>query len=208
MKENTHLYFAEKVFSRLENKTLKKILEKNFDYYILGSVFPDVFYHNKKTADISQIIHGRGRDKTNELIFDFLNFAKEKQDEKSLAFTLGYISHYVLDSQMHPVVYYFTGNYYDKDPIKRFGSMLRHRQLETFWDKKITKDFILCKKMKISALKHFGLSGIIYEKFGIDKDHLIKIFSECRTNNLLFRNYGAFLSIEQRVKTNDSFGYA
>lgn len=193
MKENTHLYFAEKVFDCLENKNLKKILEKNFDYYVLGSVFPDIFYHNKKTAEISQIIHGRELEKTNELIFDFLNYAKKKQDEKSLAFALGYISHYVLDSRLHPVVYFLTGNYYDKDQTKRFSAMLRHRQLETFWDKKITKEFSLCKKIKISSLYDLGLSDIVFEKYGINKKTFIKIFKQCKMNNKLFRNYMVYI---------------
>ncbi|OGD68253.1 hypothetical protein A2996_01100 [Candidatus Campbellbacteria bacterium RIFCSPLOWO2_01_FULL_34_15] len=193
MKENTHLYFAEKVFDCLENKNLRKILKENFDYYVLGSVFPDIFYHNKKTSEISQIIHGRELEKTNELIFDFLNYAKEKQDEKSLAFTLGYISHYVLDSKLHPIVYFLTGNYYDKDQTKRFSAMLYHRQLETLWDKKLTKGFSLCKKVKISSLNDLSLTNIIFEKYEINKKTFISIFKQCKINNRLFRSYMTYL---------------
>lgn len=193
MKENTHLFFAESVWGRLSDKSLKEILEKNKDYYLLGSVFPDVFFHNKKTSDISQILHGREREKTNELIFKFLNLAKDERDEKVFAFTLGYISHYVFDVKMHPVIYYLTGNYYDKDSAKKFKAMLHHRQLETFWDKKITKSFSLCKKLKVSLLRNLKLNKIIQNRYQIKENELIKVFEQCKKNNKLFRSHFVYL---------------
>ncbi len=200
MKENTHLFFAESVLNRLNDKSLKKILEKNKGYYLLGSVFPDVFYHNKKTFNISQILHGREREKTNELIFEFLKLAKDERDEKVFAFTLGYISHYVLDVYMHPVIYYLTGNYYDKDLAKKFKAMLHHRQLETFWDKQITKSFFLCKKLKISLLRNLKLNKIIQNRYQIKENELIKVFEQCKKNNRLFRNHSAYLLVAFLVR--------
>lgn len=50
------------------------------------------------------------------------------------AFLIGMISHAATDRIFHPMVYYFTGNYYDADSGRRIAARVRHRILEVYLD--------------------------------------------------------------------------
>lgn len=162
-KENTHLHFAEKI--RKLNPELADSINKNLNYFNLGSVTPDTFFYskNKSVFELSNFLHGAEGNLTNKFIFDLLDYANKNQDEKILVFTLGYITHCCLDIVFHPVIFYLTGNYHHKDFEKREKAVYQHRRFEVLLDKKVNGEY------------HFAnsIDKEIYE----DKN-LIKVISE------------------------------
>ena len=57
-----------------------------------------------------------------------------EQSEGLLLFVLGYLSHVALDTVMHPIVYYYSGNYYASDRREKLRAEARHRAIETVLD--------------------------------------------------------------------------
>ncbi len=138
-KINTHLDFANEVIQGIESSKLAEINSNNKREFLIGSIFPDIFFYriNKRLFEMSEYIHGKEGNKTNELLFDILNVAKEKQDEKILAFVFGFVTHTVLDMKLHPLIYYLAGNYYDENKERQSEAVYQHIKLETMLDKSI-----------------------------------------------------------------------
>ncbi len=150
-KENTHLNFASDLAENNFSGEINKILKKYKKEFLLGSVFPDIFFYasNLKIQAKADLIHGKDGNETNQWIFFLLDLAKKNSDKKILAFTFGALTHFSLDINFHPIIYYLAGNYYDKNKKKKEQAIYRHVQLETFLDAK-TNQFFLAKKNLMS----------------------------------------------------------
>jgi hypothetical protein len=57
-----------------------------------------------------------------------------------ISFVCGYLTHCALDINFHPYVYYFSGNYYDKDKDESINSQMRHRLIEGWIDYHLIKE--------------------------------------------------------------------
>ena len=54
--ENTHLWAAEQIKSRIKNRIIEETIGNNLDYYHLGAIFPDVlFYSNDPSNKLKQL---------------------------------------------------------------------------------------------------------------------------------------------------------
>jgi|WetSurMetagenome_2_1015567.scaffolds.fasta_scaffold00069_19 hypothetical protein len=142
-KENTHILFAAGLMNKLDNKELQSLLKDNCPEYYFGSIFPDTFYYSKRedVIRLSEMLHGKDGNLTNEYIFIFLEHIMAVRRKNELAFLIGYITHYFLDINFHPVIYYLSGNYYDKDDKKRLRAVYLHRHLETYLDVRVHNQF-------------------------------------------------------------------
>lgn len=189
-KDNTHIYFADKIIKKYHPEEYISIIKKNINYYYLGSIFPDTFYYSDKISEerISDHIHGKDGNPTNRIIFDFLEHAKKNKSERELAFILGFISHFALDIVFHPVVYYLSGNYHDKDSAKKNQAIYLHRHLETYLDKKINNNYKIDKLLNTGLLKNFKLLDIYKDKFEVTFYNIERIFTKQIKYNILFRN--------------------
>jgi len=155
-KINTHLYFAEKIVKNINDGKLKNVAIKNKRELLVGSIFPDIFFYrmNKKLFKVSEYIHGKEGNKTNELVFDILDIARGEKNEQLLAFVFGYISHMVLDATVHPMIYYLSGNYYDDNNKRQAEAVYQHIRLETMLDKSVTgKNNIVRRLRSVDFLK-------------------------------------------------------
>jgi hypothetical protein len=149
-KENTHLLFAADLMAGPGDKGLQSLLKNNSREYLFGSVFPDTFYYGKRAAvrELSEILHGKDGNRSDEYIFKFLERIMSSGREGELAFLMGYISHCFLDIKFHPVIYYLSGNYYDKDDEKRSGAVYLHRHLETRLDVLLNRRYTLAGELE------------------------------------------------------------
>lgn len=121
-KENTHIDFALDIAERLfKNYTC---IQTYPIVYRFGAVFPDVFYYSR--AAYGDCIH-KGCDTQTPKDF-LLADIKQHQDPKTLAFTLGYLTHYILDSCMHPAINALSSL------ETGFGTVYNHRWIETTFD--------------------------------------------------------------------------
>ena len=200
MKENSHIFFAKSLIKKIKKEEIKKIISSNLGYYYLGSVFPDIFFHRKDSLKLADFLHGKNGEKTNELIFDFLDLVKKEESKKDLAFIFGYLTHATLDITFHPVIYYLTGNYYDENEEKRIKAQENHRALETLWDKKLNKKDLIKKEIKIKYLNSLNIKKFFLRKFDLSEKRLEKIFKNFKLNNRLFRNRFVFSLLSFLVK--------
>lgn len=96
----THIRYGEHCIEKLSEE-YKKIINDNIDYFYIGILGPNIFnYHspfiNKKYNEISKSIH------MNQLA-TFIKriktlFLNNKNRDEILAFSFGYVSHFILDS--------------------------------------------------------------------------------------------------------------
>lgn len=142
-KENTHLFFANNVLASIDQNEIKRIIQRNFSSYQLGSVLIDSFFYSTKNKShaVSDYLHGWDGNSTNETIFALLDHAKTQQSEKELAFVFGFISHCVLDMAFHPVIIYLVGNADSSNREKAQMADYRHRCWETILDKELRHSF-------------------------------------------------------------------
>lgn len=178
-KENTHLYFAHEILKQLDNQELVDLIKRNMRYFYYGSVAPDTFYYGKgeEMREISEYLHGRYGNLTNEIVFEMLNDAKKYKSEMDLVFALGYLTHCGLDIIFHPVVYYLSGNYYDPDPEKAHEAIYLHRHLETYLDNVINGKYYFNNLINYKTLRGLSFAKIIAKKFNItikDQEKVLK----------------------------------
>lgn len=122
----SHLLFAEQVLSKLSSREMKKMIEKNKSYYSLGALGPDIFffkgYTNYKVRLYKRIAGGRPivltemalrlhKEHIRGFIEWFYQYAAEKKNgpnkkdyERILSYYAGYLTHYVLDKEIHSYV--------------------------------------------------------------------------------------------------------
>ena len=129
----THGYFILDVYNKLDSDD-KKLLESyknNLRTYAQGH---DIFdFYNKKEAEYFHL------NKSKDFFINMINYIKEnnlKDDGEIISFLYGYISHYVLDKNIHPFVVYKCGKYYKeiKETKKYRG---KHSDMETTLDSKM-----------------------------------------------------------------------
>lgn len=124
-----------------------------------GSIAPDIFFYDIKLPwEVrvrhrglvwGELIHGTDGEDSLAHVFAMLDILRDRSlqgditggrtfstDEHDglLLFVLGYLSHVALDTVMHPIVYYYSGNYYATDRREKLRAEARHRAMETVLD--------------------------------------------------------------------------
>lgn len=146
-------------FKRKIGREIYFLFEKYPEPLYFGSVSPDIFYYDirlpwefriKNRGLIwGELIHGtHGENSLAHVLamLEILNDAKAQaplspnrtltREERGalLLFALGYLSHVALDTILHPIVYYYSGNYYAEDRAEKLRAEARHRAVETVFD--------------------------------------------------------------------------
>jgi hypothetical protein len=184
-KENTHISFAYNILSCLEDNEIVKLVSPYIRDYLLGSIIPDTFFYSKypEVIDISEHIHGKDGIPTNEIIFSCLDSANSPRD---IAFVLGFVTHCALDIIMHPVIYYLTGNYYDKDPYRMSLARYFHALFETGLDIKIGNRLRIHNLLKQALMKDLAFRDIVSNRFNTDYSLLDKALKKQLFINMVF----------------------
>lgn len=118
----THDIFAKRVYKKAINdfpelakaKTLYQAFAQSHDY---------LFYYKslniKKTKHLNLLGHIGHWEKTQDYLINIIDYIKDNNlnnNSDALAYILGSITHYVLDSTCHPFIFYKTGTYHKEDP--------------------------------------------------------------------------------------------
>lgn len=136
----THGIFAMDVYDELSLKN-KKILESNLTQYKMFAQSMDsmMFYNienikpGKSLREFQYTFHST---KTKEFFITLVKYIKEKKiynDNEVMTFLYGFICHYVLDSNVHPFVFYKTG-YFNKKDKESYKYNNLHSFMETYLD--------------------------------------------------------------------------
>lgn len=121
-----HYTFGKEVLKELKEDDLKQIINKNIDLYNIGLHGPDIlFYYNPLK---SNIINKRGNAIHSENFDIFLENArnvihKSNDNERAISYIMGFICHFMLDSECHP----YIGEKQNKE--------LSHNEIESEFDR-------------------------------------------------------------------------
>lgn len=133
----THSYFARDVLNKIK-PNIKEKINKEINTYITFSNGPDNFFTYKKTRSFGHTMH---RQKTGDYFKNVIEYIKQNnlQDNSyALGYLYGLITHYCLDSTIHPLVYYQTGRYI-KGNKKRKKYRGKHALMELVIDEYMIK---------------------------------------------------------------------
>ncbi len=147
----THVYCAD--FARRNfdsNLIMRQIIDRHIDAFYLGSQGPDFFFYYKiwpwlNSHNVSQNADTIHKSKT-ALFLNTAIMELKKEDlatkagQMKLAYWMGFITHYALDSTAHPFIYYFAGIH--KDEASRInGDKHYHKYLENTIDTLMSERF-------------------------------------------------------------------
>ena len=105
-----------------------------------GAVFHDVLFylrgeHPEALKSLPHRLHGAHGEDTYDLLRLYApHMFAMRGAALPTAFFVGLVAHIFADAAIHPLVYHFTGNYYDEDPVRRTTAVRRHRTLEALLD--------------------------------------------------------------------------
>ena len=189
-KENTHLFLINGIMEAMDHADVRGILRANYDALCFGGIMADTFFYssNKDVVKFGEVLHGKDGEKTNWLTFELLDHARRRKCERFLSLSMGYISHCVFDITFHPVIYYLTGNYYDKDEEKRDRAVYNHRLMETRLDSHVNGRYYLDEILdEHDQFVHETLE-LIADKSNMTNHDLLKAYRKQIRGNKCFRN--------------------
>jgi hypothetical protein len=189
-KENTHILFVSDIISSIKCNKIKAALQAHYKALCFGCIVPDTFFYSshKDVNEISDRLHGKDGEKTNELTFELLDRAKQFRSESLLCMASGYISHCVFDMFFHPVIYSLAGNFYDNNVLKREAAVYNHRLMETSLDMAVNKKYYLHDILAANDRLIHEFLDLIAAKFNIANGDLIGAYKKQIIINRCFRN--------------------
>jgi len=160
--ENTHLWAAQQIKNRIENRLIAAMIGSHADFYYLGAVFPDILYYSRdpRVSRAAYFLHGDTGVPTNAFIFDVLDQIRDTPDEKTLVFTWGFLTHCALDIVFHPVVFYLSGYGPQDDPTSQVNSEYLHLHYETIIDRHFNKGNFLENMINPALIMELALPAI------------------------------------------------
>lgn len=153
----THYVFGVNAYRQLDDKEIKRIIQTNHHAYSLGLQGPDLFYYFMPASldfipNIANIMHKK---KTNEffrqLIASVSTLTRRGDYEIAFAYVQGFMGHYLLDTNMHPYVYYRVGT---SASNRTLGE---HFAIETDIDREVLWRY---KKMRQSEFSHSSVINL------------------------------------------------
>lgn len=158
-KELTHWHVARGALHSDIPGQVREIITDNPELFYLGAVAHDIpFYDLSQPPEtsierIGELLHGVNGENTLLPLIDFTEKSLAlRSAQYLLSFILGMLTHYITDSIFHPMVYYLSGNYYDKDNNLRSKAIFRHRLLETAIDLWLETEEPLDYPLNLAAL--------------------------------------------------------
>jgi hypothetical protein len=140
-KELTHWHIAREALQRGVPAQVGEIIACNPALYYIGAIAHDIaFYDLSEPSKLSiervaNQLHGVDGENTLVPLIEMMETAlSQDNQEATLAFLLGMLTHFFADSTFHPMVYYMSGNYFAEDSEERSKAVYRHRLLETAID--------------------------------------------------------------------------
>ena len=169
-----HAYFAQdlndilpkEIKNKLDVDRLKTFGQStdSLMFYNLFSILP-----GKNIRDFQKYFH---TNKTQEFFINLINYIKENDYTEDIdvnSFLVGTICHYVLDSTVHPYIYYKTG-YFNRNDKSTYKYNNVHTFMETFLDNDMIK-----RRESINPYK-FNISKFSFDtsKFSNELNDTIK----------------------------------
>jgi len=191
-REITHYQIAKEVSKQLDLSVDDNILK-------FSSIFHDILYYyegsNEFIKKIPDKFHGTNKENSFDLIKIILKKLENYNNQVTVnSFIIGLITHIFTDANFHPLVYYFTGNYYDKNYLKRKFAAKRHRNFEILIDIYFCgNDLKKLKEIKYNKILNNEIQHILY--------YILDSNTPFLSNDILFdiiNSYRNFISKRQK----------
>ncbi len=133
----THYICGEAVINALPKKQ-QKLLNNYRQLYNIGTQGPDVFFYyipgliSKKTRELGTLMHKNHTGLFIRHQIQYVLSQKGEEQDAACSYLCGYLSHYALDCNAHPYIYYNTG--FRKKGVKDLKYSVHHRNFETAID--------------------------------------------------------------------------
>ena len=160
----THAFFALDIYDKLDKNIQEKLLSSK-KYLKIFSEGPDPLYfynlanfkRGKRIRDnYPKLIHTKN---TQKFFISLIKYIKDKKLENNpevISLLYGFISHYVLDSVMHPFIIYKTG-IFNSDDLSTYKYNGLHNDMEVYIDA-----YLIYQRLKIFP-KDFKMYKFIFE---------------------------------------------
>jgi hypothetical protein len=158
-REIFHWDVLERAVEKMPPGPLREVIQQHSALAHLGAVAHDAPYYwrfgKELFSHVAEALHGtQGQDTLLplQLIADRAQRLEERTQRAELwAFLAGMLSHYATDVVVHPLVYYFTGDYNHPDATARNLAQSRHRLFETYLDSFCRKRFRQNREVRIGS---------------------------------------------------------
>jgi hypothetical protein len=145
----THIMFCEEIIDLLDESDR---FQDEQAYLNLGAQGPDpFFYHNylpwKKDDRVNQVGNLLHKKHCGAFLLDLIKDATNRQNHTK-AYTLGFVTHHILDRNTHPYIHYRSG--YEGN---------KHQKLEVIIDTLMMKMFRNLQTWKVPVYKEINVGG-------------------------------------------------
>lgn len=136
----THSYFIMDVYDRLSIKSKELLIEEKENLKVFAQNTDCLFFYNlvslKKGKNIRKFGYYAQKEKAYLFFSTLINYIKcnnKQYDSKNIAFLYGMLSHYILDSTIHPLIIYKTGSFNShKKSTYKYNQL--HGEFESYID--------------------------------------------------------------------------
>jgi len=147
-KEITHWIIADRIHEQMGDCPLKSCLSENIHMYYVGAVAFDTPYYLTGSdqgffQSLAARLHGIKGENTYDPIYMLFKSYPSEIPRPVFAFLCGVVTHIMIDSAFHPLVYYLTGDYNDPDPAAKNRAVVNHRQWESGLDIHMSDNFYI-----------------------------------------------------------------
>lgn len=205
----THSYFMKDLYEVLPDNITSKI-DLNRSKMFAQSTDSIMFYNLlsiKPSHNLRKFQYYFHTHKTNDFFINLLDYVKEHNidDKDTYSFIVGFITHFVLDSNIHPYIIYKTG-FFDKKKKETYKYNGIHHFMEAFLDND------LIKRRENTDPYKFNISKFCFDtkKFSNDLNNTID-YTFYTTFNIKNMSYKYYRSLKQmktylRLFRMDRFG--
>lgn len=191
----THAYFMKDLYEVLPDNITSKI-DLNRSKMFAQSTDSIMFYNLlslKPSHNLRKFQYYYHTHKTNEFFINLLNYVRDHNidDIDTYSFIVGFITHFVLDSNVHPYVIYKTG-FFDKKKKETYKYNGIHHFMEAFLDND------LIKRRENTDPYKFNISKFCFDtkKFSNDLNNTID-YTFYTTFNIKNMSYKYYKSLKQ-----------
>lgn len=167
----THHIFTKDVFKVLNEITQNRIKDDINTFNLFGKSFDILFFSN---SHLGHKAHNYNSSLYFENMIKYIKNHNLENDSQVLAYLYGSICHYVLDSTVHPYVFYYTGRYKHKDK-----STHKYRGLHSYFEYMI--DAIIYKERNNKEIYKTNLTKEVFPKLNFTdslKDMINFVYKE------------------------------
>lgn len=136
----THTFFILDVYDKLDTKTKKLLIDdKNMLKIASQGMDPFFFYKimtpwkGKRMREFGEYFHDNYTYEFFETLINYIKYNGYARSSQVMAFLYGMLSHYILDSNIHPYVIYKTGIFNKKDK-ESYKYNMKHEEFESMLD--------------------------------------------------------------------------